>query len=181
MRARNETPTNCAEDLRFSLDETQAFVEQSIPVPMSFENVTRLAQRTEGWVAGLHLAALALQGRKDQAEIERFLETFTGSLRPIQEYLVEEVFEAQPEDLQAFLLRTSILSRLTGSLCDEVTGRNDSSTYSWLERANLFLTPLDSSGHWYRFHTLFCEAAGLCPAAPGGPSAEVTPKSEPVV
>lgn len=159
FRARNELHELRAEDLRFSLAETQAFIEQSIPATLPDEAVTRLAQRTEGWVAGLHLAALALQKRANQTEIQKFLETFTGSLRPIQEYLVEEVFAAQPEVLQEFLLRTSILNRLTGSLCDAVTGRDDSSILlEQLERANLFLMPLDSAGQWYRFHALFSEA-----------------------
>ena len=90
---------------------------------------------------------LALQRREDQVEIQQYLVTFTGNLRPIQEYLVEEVFSVQTEVFQEFLLRTSILSRLTGSLCDAVTGRDDSSALlTQLERANLFLMPLDSAG-----------------------------------
>jgi len=159
MRARNELNELRAEDLRFSIGETQEFIEQSISATLPIEIVRRLAQRTEGWAAGLHLAVLALQRRTAPVEIEEFLETFTGSLRPIQEYLLEEVFDAQPEVLQEFLLQTSILSRLTGSLCDEVTGRDDSaSLLDQLERANLFLTPLDGAGQWYRFHALFAEA-----------------------
>jgi LuxR family maltose regulon positive regulatory protein len=159
FRARNELNELRAEELRFSLDETQAFIEQSISSELLPEIVTRLAQRTEGWVAGLHLATLALQKRANQTEICKFLETFTGSLRPIQDYLIEEVFAAQSEVLQEFLLRTSILSRLTGSLCDAITGRDDSALLlTQLERANLFLMPLDSAGQWYRFHALFAEA-----------------------
>jgi LuxR family maltose regulon positive regulatory protein len=159
LRARNELNELRVEDLRFSLAETQAFIEHALPSTLSPEIVTRLAKRTEGWAAGLHLVMLALQRREGQVEIQQFLETFTGSLRPIQEYLVEEVFSVQTEVLQEFLLRTSILSRLTGSLCDAVTGRDDSSVLlTQLERANLFLMPLDSAGHWYRFHSLFAEA-----------------------
>jgi LuxR family maltose regulon positive regulatory protein len=159
MRARNELLELRAEDLRFSLDETRAFVEQSIPEKLSTEIVSRLAQRTEGWVAGLHLVALTLQNHQNEAEIQQFLETFTGSLRTIQEYLVEEVFSAQSEDLQEFLLRTSFLNRLTGSLCDAVTGRGESTILlDRLVRANLFLTSLDTTSQWYRFHALFSEA-----------------------
>jgi LuxR family maltose regulon positive regulatory protein len=159
LRARNELNELRMEDLRFSLAETQAFIEHAIPLTLSPEIVSRLAERTEGWAAGLHLVMLALQRREGQVEIQQFLETFTGSLRPIQEYLVEEVFSVQTEVLQEFLLRTSILSRLTGSLCDAVTGRDDSSfLLTQLERANLFLMPLDSAGQWYRFHALFAEA-----------------------
>jgi LuxR family maltose regulon positive regulatory protein len=159
IRARNELNELRAEDLRFSFDETQAFIEQSVSSELLPEIVTRLAQRTEGWVAGLHLAVLALQRRANHGEIQQFLDTFTGSLQPIQEYLVEEVFAAQSEVLQEFLLRASILSRLTGSLCDAITGRDDSALLlAQLERANLFLVPLDSAGQWYRFHALFAEA-----------------------
>jgi LuxR family maltose regulon positive regulatory protein len=159
MQARNELNALRAEDLRFSLEEAKIFIQQAISTPLSIEVFKRLVDRTEGWIAGLHLATLALQRRENQKEIELFLDTFTGSLRPIQEYLVEEVFAAQPEYLQNFLLRTSILSRLTGSLCDEVTGRDDSSIIlDQLERDNLFLMPLDASGQWHRFHALFSEA-----------------------
>ncbi len=159
MRARNELFELRAEDLRFSIDETRVFIMQSIPSALPPEIITRLAERTEGWPAGLHLAALALQKRGNLVEIQEFLDTFTGSLRPIQEYLVEEVFDAQPEDVQEFLLQTSILSRLSGSLCDAVTGRDDSAILlAQLERANLFLMPLDAAGQWYRFHTMFSEA-----------------------
>ncbi len=188
MRARHELSELRAEDLRFSGDETRAFLEQSIPFDLPGELAARLAQRTEGWAAGLRLAALALQRHERQGEIRQFLETFTGSLRPIQEYLVEEVFAAQPPAIQQFLLKTSFLNRLSGPLCDAVLGsrergvesselgvensgpkaesRNDSllSTLDsqfildYLERANLFLVPLDSAGQWYRFHALFAEA-----------------------
>ena len=159
LRARNELYEFLAEDLRFSLAETQAFIEHAIPSTLSPEIVTRLADRTEGWAAGLHLVMLALQRCEDPVAIQQFLETFTGSLRPIKEYLFEEVFSVQTGVLQDFLLRTSILSRLTGSLCDAVTGRDDGAILlTQLERANLFLMPLDSAGQWYRFHSLFAEA-----------------------
>lgn len=103
--------------------------------------------------------ALALQRMKEPPEIEQYLTNFTGSHRPILEYLMADVFSAQPEDIQAFLLQTSILSRLAGALCDAVTGRADSALIlEQLDRANLFLIPLNTAGHWYRYHALFAEA-----------------------
>jgi LuxR family transcriptional regulator, maltose regulon positive regulatory protein len=115
--------------------------------------------RSEGWAVGMQLAILALQGRTDPQDIEHILATFRGSQRHVVEYLVAEVLTAQPEPLQEFLLQTSQLPRLTASLCDAVTGRSDSNVVlEQLERANLFLVPLGSSGHWYRYHALFAEA-----------------------
>ena len=159
MQARNELKALRADDLRFTLEESEIFIQHAISIPLSPEGLKRLSDRTEGWIAGLHLATLLLQRKRNQIEIQRFLDTFSGSLRPIQEYLIEEVFESQPDDLKEFLLRTSIVSRLTGSLGDELTGRDDSSILlDQLERDNLFLIPLDASGQWYRFHALFSEA-----------------------
>jgi len=159
MLARNELNALRVEDLRFSLEEAEVIIRQRISTPLPIDAFKHLLDRTEGWIAGLHLATLALQRREDPIEIQRFLDTFTGSLRPIQDYLVNEVFGAQPEYIQEFLLRTSILSRLTTSLCDQVTGRDDSSILlDKLERDNLFLVPLDASGQWYRFHALFSES-----------------------
>jgi LuxR family maltose regulon positive regulatory protein len=159
LRARNELNELQAADLRFTQAEIQAFLRLAIPFPLPPEVITRLAERTEGWAAGLHLVALALQRMKEQSEIEQYLASLAGSYRPILEYLVADVFGAQPESLQEFLLETSILSRLAGPLCDAVTGREDSGLMlEQLERANLFLTPLDSGGHWYRYHALFAEA-----------------------
>lgn len=159
LRARNDLSELRAADLRFSLAETQAFLQQALPFPLSAEAIARLAARTEGWVAGLRLVTLALHGRREAQEIELFLDSFTGSQQHILEYLAEEALGAQPEPLQAFLLQTSFLSRLTGSLCDAVTGRADSaSILEQLQRANLFLIPLDEARHWYRYHALFAEA-----------------------
>ncbi len=159
LRARNEINELRALDLRFSEVETRDFLQQAIPHPLSAETSARLAARTEGWAAGFRLAALALQSRHELGEQEQFLYTFTGSHRPIQEYLATDVLELQEESIQEFLLETSLLNRLTGSLCDAVTGRNDSARILvQIERANLFLEPLDSFGQWYRFHTLFAEA-----------------------
>jgi LuxR family maltose regulon positive regulatory protein len=148
-----------AADMRFSVEEIAAFLQQVMPFPLSNVIVMDLATHTEGWVAGLRLMTLALQGRMSPQEIERFLTTFTGTHRHILEYLVTEVLLAQSEPVQQFLLQTTILDRLTGSLCNALTGRNDGDLLlEQLERANLFLLPLDESGQWYRYHTLFAEA-----------------------
>ncbi len=134
-------------------------MRQSLPFPLSPETFTRLETRTEGWAAGLRLLTLALQGRNDPADLDSMLVSFTGSHRHILEYLVADVLASQPETLQEFLLQTVFLNRLTASLCDTVTGRNDSvHMLEQLERANLFLIPLDSTGEWYRYHALFAEA-----------------------
>ncbi|MEO8970736.1 MAG: LuxR C-terminal-related transcriptional regulator [Ktedonobacteraceae bacterium] len=148
-----------AADLRFSQEETRTFLRQTLPFLLSPEAITRIEARTEGWAAGLRLLALALQGRKDPADLDSMLVSFTGSHRHILEYLVADVLTAQPEALQEFLLQTAFLNRLTGSLCDAVTDRNDSGhMLEQLERANLFLIPLDDTGQWYRYHALFAEA-----------------------
>ncbi len=159
LRARGELNELNVSDLRFSLSETQAFLQQALPFPLPPEVVERLNERTEGWAAGLRLVALTLQGQEEPEQLEQFVDTFAGSHRPILEYLIADVFSAQPEPLQAFLLQTSVLIRLTGSLCEAITGRSDSAmVLEQLERANLFLLPLDAAGQWYRFHALFAEA-----------------------
>jgi LuxR family maltose regulon positive regulatory protein len=159
LRARNELAEVRAEDLRFSAEEAQAFFKQVVPLPLSTEAVSHILARTEGWAAGLRVVALALQGYRDQEEIERFLATFSGSHRPVMDYLVADVLDAQPEPIQEFLLQTAFLNRLSASLCDRVTGRSDSAqVLAQLERANLFLLPLDAAGQWYRYHALFAEA-----------------------
>jgi LuxR family maltose regulon positive regulatory protein len=159
LRAHDDLYELHAADLRFSLEETQTFLQQALSFSLSTEVITRLEARTEGWVAGLRLLALALQGRTDSRGLEHMLVTFSGSHRHVLEYLVADVLSSQPESLQEFLLQTAFLSRLTGSLCDAVTGRNDSEhTLEQLERANLFMIPLDDVGQWYRYHALFAEA-----------------------
>lgn len=161
LRTRNELCELGASDLRFSREETQAFLQQALRLSLSEEGLARLEQRTEGWIAGLHLMALALQGRSEPQEVEEFLTTFTGEHRYILEYLADEVLATQPEPLQTFLLQTSFLNRLTGPLCDAVTSRNDSTfVLEQLERANLFLIPLSSTDgqQWYRYHLLFADA-----------------------
>lgn len=148
-----------AADMRFSLEETRAFLQQAAAFPLSPETLQRLDERVEGWAAGLRLLALALQGYRSAGEIEQALATFSGSHQHILEYLVADVLNAQPQILQDFLLRTSLLGRLTASLCDALTGRHDGvQMLARLDQANLFLYPLDNAGQWYRYHALFAEA-----------------------
>jgi LuxR family transcriptional regulator, maltose regulon positive regulatory protein len=159
LRARDEINDLRAEDLRFSRTEITAFFQQAVSLALPAETLARLEERTEGWPAGLRLVTLALQGRRDLAEITEFLHFFTGSHRHVLDYLSGEVLAAQPEALQDFLLQTSLLHQLNASLCNAVTGRADSATLlEQIEAANLFLTPLDGARQWYRYHTLFAEA-----------------------
>ena len=148
-----------ANDLRFSLEETEQFLQQTTALPVSQEALRKLDERFEGWAAGLRLLTLALQGHQNSREIEQALTTFSGGHQHILEYLVADVLSAQPQLLQQFLLQTSPLSRLSGSLCDALTERQDGTqTLAHLDQANLFLYPLDSAGEWYRYHALFAEA-----------------------
>jgi LuxR family maltose regulon positive regulatory protein len=159
LRTRHELNEIGAADLRFSLAETKLLLQQALPTPISADDIARLDARTEGWIAALRLVILALQGRHDPKEIKYFLAGFSGGHGHILEYLVEEVLNAQPEPIQQFLLQTTFLNRLTGSLCDAVTGRNDSARLlEKMERANLFLISLDGAQKWYRYHGLFAEA-----------------------
>jgi LuxR family maltose regulon positive regulatory protein len=122
---------------------------------LSAEDITALETRTEGWIAGLQLAALSMQGRSDAAS---FIKSFTGSHHFILDYLVEEVLQRQPEHVRSFLLQTAILDRLSGSLCDAVTGQEGGrGMLEALERGNLFVVPLDDQRQWYRYHHLFAE------------------------
>jgi LuxR family transcriptional regulator, maltose regulon positive regulatory protein len=144
-----------APDLRFTLEETAAFLTEVMGLPLSAEQVTALQVRTEGWIAGLQLAALSLQGRDDVAG---FIDAFTGNHRYVVDYLVEEVLMRQPAAVQDFLVQTCILDRLCGPLCDAVRGRDDSQArLAHLERSNLFLVALDDERRWYRYHQLFAE------------------------
>lgn len=163
-RARGDLMEVHPPQLRFSLEETATFLQQVIPQAFSEEAVRSLHTHLEGWAAGLRLLALSLQSQMTPQAIEDALMRLNTSSaadrthRPIQEFFLSEVLSAQPKPLQLFLLQTSILSRLTGSLCDAVTGRQDSA--EWLEvaeRSGFFLEALDSQGAWYRYHTLFAE------------------------
>lgn len=148
-----------AADLRFSASEIRCFLEQTLPFPLSDEALEHLSVRSEGWAVGVQLAGLALQGCSSPQEVELALTTFTGSRRHVLEYLVEEVLHTQDEQLQHFLLSTSILHRLTPTLCNALTGREDGELLlAQLEQANLFLVGLDGKQRWYRYHALFAEA-----------------------
>ncbi len=170
-RARDQLTELRAADLRFTPDEAAAFLNQVMGLELSAEDVTSLETRTEGWIAGLQLAALSLQGRED---VTGFIRAFAGDNRYIVDYLVEEVLQRQPEHVRNFLLETSILDRLSGPLCDAVRfGTSKSSDGSdgaavteqdssqaileILERNNLFVVPLDDKRHWYRYHHLFAD------------------------
>jgi LuxR family maltose regulon positive regulatory protein len=141
-----------ADQLRFSAREAAEMLNTSAGLALSAQDVAVLHERTEGWAAGLYLAALSLRGRDDS---HAFIEEFAGDDRHVVDYLTAEVLEAQPAEVRTFLLRTSVLERLSGPLCDAVTGAKGSArTLRELERANLFLTPLDTRRHWYRYHQL---------------------------
>jgi LuxR family transcriptional regulator, maltose regulon positive regulatory protein len=155
LRARGELSELRAGDLRFSIEEAKHFLNMVMKLDLAPESVAALARRTEGWVAGLQLAALSMQRN---ADVEGFVRSFTGSSRYVMDYLLEEVLNRQPEGVKEFLLQTSILERLTASLCDALTGRNDGqSILESLEHDNLFVISLDEERHWYRYHHLFAE------------------------
>ncbi len=155
LRARGQLLEIRAADLRFTPDETMRFLNEVMRLDLSVEMIATLEERTEGWVAGLQLAALSLADRSDK---EGFLSSFTGSHRYVVEFLLEEVVNCQSEKVQSFLLFTSILERLCAPLCDAILGdESESSSFilDYLEHANLFLIPLDEEQQWYRYHHLF--------------------------
>jgi LuxR family maltose regulon positive regulatory protein len=155
LRARGQLTELRAADLRFTHSEAAAFLIQVMGLSLSEEDIASLEDRTEGWIAGLQLAALSMQGNKDVAG---FIQAFAGDHRYIVDYLVEEVLERQPESLRNFLLQTSILDRLNGPLCDAVTGQEEGQARLLsLERGNFFVVPLDDRRHWYRYHHLFAD------------------------
>jgi len=166
LRARGQLTELRQTDLRFTLDEAAEFLRRAAGLHLSADDMTALTSRTEGWVAGLQMAALALQAAlaeqealaQRQIEASNYIRAFTGDNRYILDYLGEETLQRQPEPVQRFLLQTSILKHLTGSLCDAVTGQLGSeATLEQLERANLFLVPLDDRRQWYRYHRLFAD------------------------
>lgn len=157
LRARSQLIELRAADLRFTAAEAAEFLNRVMSLNLSAEDIAALEARTEGWIVGLQLAALSMQGHKDTTS---FIKSFTGSHHFILDFLVEEVLRQQSEAVQNFLLYTSILDRLCGPLCDSlilpstVSGQE---TLEYLERANLFIVPLDNERHWYRYHHLFAE------------------------
>jgi len=155
LRARGQLTELRAVDLRFSSTEAAEFLNQVMGLDLSIENIAALETRTEGWIAGLQLAAISMQSSKD---IQAFIQSFAGSNRYVLDYLIEEVLERQPESVQTFMLQTAILNRLIGSLCNAVTQQeNGQETLKMLDRANLFIVPLDDERCWYRYHHLFAD------------------------
>jgi len=158
FRVRGDLVELRAADLRFTEDEAKSFLLQSTGIALLAEDIAELNRSTEGWAAGLQLAALSLQGRDDRAGISKFINTFTGTNRHVFNYLTEEVLVRLPKDVQAFLLSTSILEQLNASLCDMLTQQsNGQAMLEWLGQADLFLISLDDQQYWYRYYHLFTD------------------------
>ena len=167
LRGRGELTEIRSADLRFTPTEAAAYLSEAMGLVLTAPDVAALEGRTEGWIAALQLAALSMQGRDDLAG---FIAGFAGDDRYIVDFLAEEVLQRQPEDVQQFLLQTSILDRLSGRLCDAVTGQDGGQArLAALERGNLFLVPLDDRRRWYRYHQLFADVlqARLLDEQPG--------------
>jgi LuxR family maltose regulon positive regulatory protein len=167
LRGRGQLTELRQEDLRFTREEAAAFLNKVAGLDVSAEDISALSARTEGWIAGLQMAAVSMQGREDLAQ---FVRAFAGSNVYVLDYLVEEVLDRQASEVQGFLLRTSILDRLSGSLCDAVMGTDgdeteplisegpsSQETLEALERSNLFIERLDDERRWYRYHRLFAD------------------------
>jgi len=155
LRALGDLVEIRAADLRFTPLESATYLTGAMGLALTEHEVAALEGRTEGWIVALQLAALSLQGREDSA---RFIETFAGDDRFVVDYLMEEVLNRQPERVRRFLQQTSILPRLTGPLCDALTGDDDGAAMlESLERGNLFVVPLDDQRRWYRYHHLFAD------------------------
>ena len=167
LRARGELAEIRAAELRFTPDEAAAYLNEMMGLRLTARDVAALEGRTEGWIAALQLAALSMQGRDDVAG---FIAGFAGDDRYVVDYLAEEVLQRQSDRVQAFLLQTSILGRLSGPLCDAVTGQDGGKAMlETLDRGNLFLVPLDDRRRWYRYHHLFADVlqARLLDEQPG--------------
>jgi LuxR family maltose regulon positive regulatory protein len=155
LRGRGQLTELRVDDLRFTPDEVAEFLNRIMGLGLSVDDITALDSRTEGWIAGLQMAAVSMQGREN---ISGFVAEFTGSQHYILDYLIEEVLQRQSESVQSFLLQTSILERMSGPLCDAITGTGNShAMLEHLEHANLFVFPLDDNHHWYRYHILFAD------------------------
>lgn len=155
LRARDRLTEIRAVDLRFTLEEAAAFLNQTMGLLLTEQDVNAIETRTEGWIASLQLAAISM---RHQADIAGFVKAFTGSNIFVAEYLMDEVLKNQPQELRTFLLQTSILPRLHPSLCDSVRGASDSRTLlRSLYQSNLFVVPLDDEGNWFRYHQLFAD------------------------
>ena len=155
LRARGQVSEIRQNDLCFNTQETHEFLQDVMSLSVPRESISALERRTEGWIAGLQLAALSMQGQRD---LKGFVKQFTGSNRFVLDYLMEEVFTRQSIEIRDFLLRTAHLERMCGPLCDFILDRTDSQELlEYLEQANLFTFPLDQSRTWYRYHRLFAE------------------------
>jgi ATP/maltotriose-dependent transcriptional regulator MalT len=155
LRARGQLTELRQADLRFTAEETAAFLRRGMSLELSTEDVASLVSRTEGWIAGLQMAALSIQ---DRVDVSRLIATFSGSHEYIVDYFAAEVLDQQPEPSRTFLLQTSILDRLCGSLCDAVTGQTEGQQIlERLHEANLFVFALDSERCWYRYHHLLSD------------------------
>jgi LuxR family maltose regulon positive regulatory protein len=157
LRARSQLTELRAIDLRFTSSEAAGFLKGVMGLNLSVQDIAALEERTEGWIAGLQLAALSMQGYQDASS---FITSFTGSHHFVLDYLLEEVLQQQSESVQTFLLLTSILDRLCGPLCDAVLrdpAVSGQATLEYLEHANLFIVPLDNQRRWYRYHHLFAD------------------------
>jgi len=155
FRARGSLLELRADDVRFTTQETTAFLNQVTGLDLSRDHIASLQKRTEGWIAGLHLAALTMKDMEDPAQ---FISTLISDDRYIIDYLVDEVLAQRPSGTKDFLLKTSILERMNAQLCDTVTGESDGKKMlSALDQANLFIVPLDNRRHWYRYHRLFAD------------------------
>ena len=155
LRAQGELCEIRVDDLRFTIEETVQYLNQRMRLGLSQSDITTLTKKTEGWIVGLQLASISLQRDPDK---HQFVLSFAGDNRYIADYLFDEAFNRQQGEIQSFLLRTSVFERFNAQLCDAVTGQDNSQTIlAELERANLFLVPLDSQRNWYRYHHLFGE------------------------
>jgi len=176
LRAQGQVNEFRMGDLRFNQDEAAEFLIQVMGLKLTSEDVRVLVSRTEGWIAGLQMAAVSLRGRED---VSNLIRTYTGGHRHVLDYLMEEVLQSQPQGIQSFLLQTAILDRLTGPLCDAVLGGEvedlnigavsttieprprgcspGQEMLEYLDRSNLFIVPLDSERHWYRYHRLLAD------------------------
>jgi LuxR family maltose regulon positive regulatory protein len=156
LRSRGQLLEVRLADLRFSNEEASTFLNDEMKLTLPDTAIEALNGKTEGWAAGLQLAALSMQGRQDNSG---FIQTFSGSNSYILDYLTDEILDRQPEEVRRFLLRTAVLERLSAPLCDAVTGETDQSQtlLERIEKANLFLIPLDHERHWFRYHRLFAD------------------------
>jgi LuxR family maltose regulon positive regulatory protein len=161
LRAHGQMLELRTQDLRFTSPETTQFLNEVMRLGLSTEDIEALEARTEGWVVGLQMAALSLKGHENASQ---FIRAFSGSHRYVLDYLVEEVLKRQPAHIQTFLLETSVLEKLNGSLCDALVkeewkeaGESGQAVLEYLERSNLFVIPMDESKQWYRYHQLFAD------------------------